>query len=156
MSEIKCPNCGKVFSVDEASYASVVNQVRTREFHADVERRVKEMEKQQELLRQSDIIQAEQAFQPNRSRNWWTIIKTWRPACRRRWWVRPWRPIATPSSTPPFLLSCLRPISRKTMMHQEVLTWIIHGVSGVSGVQEFFASKELLYSCNSKTFLWII
>ena len=76
MSEIKCPNCGKVFSVDEASYASVVNQVRTREFHADVERRVKEMEKQQELLRQSDIIQAEQAFQPNRSRNWWTIIKT--------------------------------------------------------------------------------
>ena len=63
MNEIKCPNCGKVFSVDEASYASVVNQVRTREFQADVERRVKEMEKQQELLRQSDKIQAEQGFQ---------------------------------------------------------------------------------------------
>ena len=63
MNEIKCPNCGKVFSVDEASYASVVNQVRTREFQADVERRVKEMEKQQELLRQSDKLQAEQGFQ---------------------------------------------------------------------------------------------
>ena len=63
MNEIKCPNCGKVFSVDEASYASVVNQVRTQEFHADVERRVKEMEKQQELLRQSDKIQIEQGFQ---------------------------------------------------------------------------------------------
>ena len=63
MNEIKCPNCGKVFSVDEASYASVVNQVRTREFQADVERRVKEMEKQQELLRQSDKLRAEQGFQ---------------------------------------------------------------------------------------------
>ena len=59
MNEIKCPNCGKVFSVDEASYASVVNQVRSREFQADVERRVKEMEKQQELLRQSDKLRAE-------------------------------------------------------------------------------------------------
>ena len=63
MNEIKCPNCGKVFSVDEASYASVVNQVRTREFQADVERRVKEIEKQQELLRQSDRMKSEQGFQ---------------------------------------------------------------------------------------------
>lgn len=63
MNEIKCPNCGKVFSVDEATYASVVNQVRTKEFQTDVERRVKEVEKQQELLRQSDRLQAEQGFQ---------------------------------------------------------------------------------------------
>jgi hypothetical protein len=63
MNEIKCPNCGKVFSVDEASYASVVNQIRTQEFQADVERRIKEMEKQQELLRQSDKLKAEQGFQ---------------------------------------------------------------------------------------------
>ena len=63
MNEIKCPNCGKVFSVDEASYASVVNQVRTQEFQADVERRVKEMEKQQELQRQSDKLKTEHGFQ---------------------------------------------------------------------------------------------
>lgn len=63
MNEIKCPNCGKVFSVDEASYASVVNQVRTHEFQADLERRVKELEKQQELLRKSDKLQLEQNFQ---------------------------------------------------------------------------------------------
>ena len=37
--------------------------MRTQEFLADVERRVKEMEKQQELLRQSDISKAEQVFQ---------------------------------------------------------------------------------------------
>lgn len=63
MNEIKCPNCGKTFSVDEASYASVVNQVRTKEFQADVERRIKDVEKQQELLRRSDKLQAEQGFQ---------------------------------------------------------------------------------------------
>lgn len=63
MNEIKCPNCGKVFSVDEASYASVVSQVRTMEFQADVDRRAKEIEKQQDLLRKSDKLQAEQGFQ---------------------------------------------------------------------------------------------
>ena len=29
MKELKCPNCGKVFSVDESEYATIVNQVRT-------------------------------------------------------------------------------------------------------------------------------
>lgn len=32
MKEIKCPNCGKVFQVDEAGYASIVKQVRDEEF----------------------------------------------------------------------------------------------------------------------------
>lgn len=63
MNEIKCPNCGKLFSVDEASYASVVNQVRTQEFQRDVERRVEEIEKQHILQRQSDKLKAEQWFQ---------------------------------------------------------------------------------------------
>ena len=63
MNEIKCPNCGKVFSVDEASYASVVNQVRNKEFMAEVRRRAEELERQQQLQRQSDLLQAEQGFQ---------------------------------------------------------------------------------------------
>ena len=63
MNEIKCPNCGKVFSVDEASYASVVSQVRNKEFMAEVQRRAEELERQQQLLRQSDKLQAEQGFQ---------------------------------------------------------------------------------------------
>jgi len=63
MNEIKCPNCGKVFSVDEASYASVVNQVRNKEFMAEVQRRAEELERQQQLQRQSDLLQAEQGFQ---------------------------------------------------------------------------------------------
>lgn len=63
MNEIKCPNCGKVFSVDEASYASVVSQVRNKEFMVEVQRRAEELERQQQLQRQSDKLQAEQGFQ---------------------------------------------------------------------------------------------
>ena len=32
MAEIKCPNCGKVFQVDESGYAQIVAQVRDHEF----------------------------------------------------------------------------------------------------------------------------
>jgi hypothetical protein len=63
MNEIKCPECGKVFSVDEASYASILNQVRGKELEAEVRRRTAEMEKQQELKLQRDRLEAEQGFQ---------------------------------------------------------------------------------------------
>ncbi len=36
MQEIKCPNCGKVFTVDEAGYAAIVKQVRDAEFEKEV------------------------------------------------------------------------------------------------------------------------
>lgn len=32
MAEIKCPNCGKVFQVDDTGYAQILQQVRDREF----------------------------------------------------------------------------------------------------------------------------
>ena len=63
MNEIKCPECGKVFSVDEASYASILNQVRGKELEAEVRRRTAEMEKQQELKLQRDRLEAERGFQ---------------------------------------------------------------------------------------------
>ena len=63
MNEIKCPECGKVFSVDEASYASIVNQVRTRELEEEIRRRVAEVEKQQQLKQQSDKLISDQAYQ---------------------------------------------------------------------------------------------
>lgn len=40
MSEIKCPNCGKVFTVDETEYASLLEQVRTKEFEKSVEKEI--------------------------------------------------------------------------------------------------------------------
>ena len=41
MNEIKCPNCGKVFQVDEAGYAAIAAQVHTELFDAEVAERVK-------------------------------------------------------------------------------------------------------------------
>ena len=40
MHEITCPHCGKAFTVDEAGYADIVNQVRTKEFDAELEKRL--------------------------------------------------------------------------------------------------------------------
>lgn len=39
MNEIKCPKCGEVFTIDEASYASIVKQVRDDEFNAEIRSR---------------------------------------------------------------------------------------------------------------------
>ena len=44
--ELKCPKCGNVFSVDEADYAFIANQVRNDEFNAEVSRRMEELHKQ--------------------------------------------------------------------------------------------------------------
>lgn len=44
MKELKCPNCGKVFTVDESDYVTIVNQVKNAEFNAEIERRLKEIE----------------------------------------------------------------------------------------------------------------
>ena len=45
MHEIKCPNCGKVFQVDETGYAEIVRQIHDVEFEKELEQRVKELEK---------------------------------------------------------------------------------------------------------------
>ena len=48
MQEIKCPNCGEVFQVDESGYAQILQQVRDREFEKEVERREKELSEKRE------------------------------------------------------------------------------------------------------------
>ncbi|MCR5479838.1 MAG: DUF2130 domain-containing protein [Ruminococcus sp.] len=40
MSEIKCPKCGQVFTVNEDDYAAILNQVRTHEFEQELNSRV--------------------------------------------------------------------------------------------------------------------
>ncbi len=44
MNEIKCPNCGQVFSVDEAGYSAILSQVRTEEFERELKNRVEMIE----------------------------------------------------------------------------------------------------------------
>ena len=36
MNEIKCPHCGTVFTIDEASYADILSQVRNQKFQEEV------------------------------------------------------------------------------------------------------------------------
>ena len=38
MQEIQCPHCGKAFTIDEAGYAAIVQQVRDREFSQELAR----------------------------------------------------------------------------------------------------------------------
>ena len=47
MKELKCPQCGNVFKVDEADYASIVSQVKNSEFEAEVAKRLDELKAQQ-------------------------------------------------------------------------------------------------------------
>ena len=42
MADLKCPHCGKVFTVDESELDSIVKQIRDKEFKHDVEVRLKE------------------------------------------------------------------------------------------------------------------
>ena len=55
MQEIRCPNCGEVFQVDETGYNQIVKQVRDKEFAKELEHREKELEAKQrqelELIR---------------------------------------------------------------------------------------------------------
>lgn len=46
MHQIKCPHCGKEFTIDEASYADILNQVRTKEFNDEIHEKLKQIKKQ--------------------------------------------------------------------------------------------------------------
>ena len=48
MQEIRCPNCGSVFQVDESGYAQILQQVRDSEFEKELQRREQELAKQKE------------------------------------------------------------------------------------------------------------
>ena len=48
MNEIKCPNCGTVFKIDEMDYQSIVKQIRDHEFDREIELRDKQAEKEKD------------------------------------------------------------------------------------------------------------
>lgn len=61
MQEIRCPNCGEVFQVDESDYAQIVQQVRDKEFEKELSRRTQEMENSREVELRLVRMEQEQA-----------------------------------------------------------------------------------------------
>lgn len=59
MKDIKCPNCGTVFQVDESDYAAIAAQVRTAEFDEEISRRMKEAKAEWTAKQEADKLRAE-------------------------------------------------------------------------------------------------
>ena len=62
MKELKCPQCGNVFKVDEADYASIVSQVKNSEFESEVSKRLEEIKTQQAAQQQVKDAQKREEF----------------------------------------------------------------------------------------------
>ena len=63
MKELKCPKCGSVFTVDEADYASILQQVKNQEFESELRRRLAEMDSRHKAEQQLASAKAQQDFQ---------------------------------------------------------------------------------------------
>ncbi|WP_418954300.1 DUF2130 domain-containing protein [Tractidigestivibacter sp.] len=62
MAEIKCPNCGKVFQVDEAGYAQILQQVRDAEFKRQLDEQRALMEQREAAAVEAARAKAEEAL----------------------------------------------------------------------------------------------
>ena len=93
MNEIKCPNCGEVFTVNESQYAELLSQVRTAEFDKELHDRMRQelalaeqkaMNEQQSKLAQKDqeIAQLQSQIQNLQI----VLIMPWlRNTCQKVW-----------------------------------------------------------------------
>lgn len=61
MAELKCPNCGKTFKVDDTSYADILNQVRNKEFDDELHSRLADLTKQANAARDLALAKQEAA-----------------------------------------------------------------------------------------------
>ena len=63
MKEIVCPKCGTAFTVDEADYASIVQQIRNQEFNEELSRREKTLKSQLEARQETERVRSEATHQ---------------------------------------------------------------------------------------------
>ena len=56
--DVKCPSCGKLISLSETEYESLLSQIRTKEFEASVDKRIKELEQQYQIQQDTAIQKA--------------------------------------------------------------------------------------------------
>ena len=62
MQEIRCPNCGEVFQVDESGYAQIAEQVRDSEFEKELARRESALLARQDEALKLAKLQQERAY----------------------------------------------------------------------------------------------
>lgn len=70
MNEIKCPNCNKVFQVDDTGFADILKQVRDQKFEEEIQNRLKLAEKEKEdavKLAEANLKNAQQSELYNKS-----------------------------------------------------------------------------------------
>ena len=63
MKELKCPQCGTMFTIDEADYASIVSLIKTKEFDAELKRRMDEMNARIEAEKAAERARNEQEME---------------------------------------------------------------------------------------------
>lgn len=63
MNQIKCPNCGEIFQIDESAYSAIISQIKDNE----LDKRIKEKEKQYESEKNNAIattkLESEKTFE---------------------------------------------------------------------------------------------
>ena len=62
MNEVKCPNCGTVFQIDEEAYGSIVRQIRDSEFNKDLNERTRLLEDSKNQALETERIRSEAEF----------------------------------------------------------------------------------------------
>lgn len=59
MNEIKCPNCGEIFEIDESKYLEIVAQVRNEQYNKDVAEKLADLKREQEAILTSMMSEVE-------------------------------------------------------------------------------------------------
>lgn len=62
MKDIICPNCGTAFHVDESTYATILSQIRNKEFNEELTRRISEIRTQLKSQEEADKLRSERDF----------------------------------------------------------------------------------------------
>lgn len=63
MNEIKCPKCGATVTVDESNFAAILEQVRTKEFDKEINRRLAELQEQFKSKEENVRVKTEKEFE---------------------------------------------------------------------------------------------
>ena len=75
MNQIKCPNCGEVFTVDQSNYADILSQVRNEAFHLEVEAKTEQIKQLHEKELLAEQTKLEQSMQEQLNQKNTEILK---------------------------------------------------------------------------------